>query len=88
MRVPRLSATSMLLTGIAFAVLGVVFRLAVYDWGWFGELYGTPELSEVERQLVFALDQVLVPLGVALVAGALVLAALGPRDASTRPDYP
>lgn len=79
MRVPRLDARSMLVVGVALVVVGVLLRCGVYG------LYAPDFSIDIFALVLTALDQVLVPLGVAFVAGAFVLAALTPPE---RDDVP
>lgn len=79
MRVPRLDARSLLVVGVLLVGVGVLFRCGVYG-------YYAPDFSiDLLALALTALDQVLVPLGVAFVAGAFVVAALSP---SARESFP
>lgn len=79
MRVPRLDPRSMLVVGLAMVVVGVLLRCGVYG------LYAPDFSIDLLALVLTGLDQVLVPLGVAFVAGAFVLAALAPRE---QDDFP
>ncbi|TCI99504.1 hypothetical protein [Aeromicrobium sp. IC_218] len=79
MRVPRLDPRSMLVVGLALVVVGVLLRCGIYG------LYAPDFSIDLFALVVTALDQVLVPLGVAFVAGAFVLAALAPHEQDNLP---
>jgi hypothetical protein len=80
MRVPRLDPRSMLVVGLLLIVGGVLVRCTTPMLMWSGDAFYAFDVSvDLGGLVLTALDQVLLPLGVAFVAGAFVLAALVPR---------
>ena len=82
MRVPRLDAPRLLIVGVLLIAAGVVVRCGVQPlmWSTGDGVYGVGISFGLLDLALGAVDQVLVPLGAAFVAGAFVLAALAPRE--------